>query len=102
MEIIQCLLEIDLSCACTLISASFPLPITIELFIKLEVGIVLEPDFSAPHGSGRMNAEEVYMTGPEEDKEVFGVASCGDATTGDEDDKGVDDRGLMRENRAGE
>jgi hypothetical protein len=103
MEMTQCLLDTDLSCAGILISASFPLPIMIELLTKVQVGIDLVPrDFSVPHGSGRMKAEEVYTMGPEEDSDVFGVASCGDATTGDEEDKGVDERGLIKENRDGE
>ena len=89
MEMTQCLLEMDLSAAGILISASFPLPIMIELFIKIEVGMVLAPcDLRVPHESGRIKAEEANKRGPDDDdKDVFGVASCGDAMAGDEDDK---------------
>ena len=67
------------------------------------VGIFLAPsDLRVPHGSGRRNAEENCKRGPEDDSEVFGVASCGDATTGEDDDKEFGDRGLTRENREGE
>lgn len=75
----------------------------IELFIKLDVGSCLVPcDLNVPHGSGSMKAEEVNKTGPEDESDVFGVASCGEAMEGDEDDKGVLDRGLKSESNAGE